>query len=101
MNLNSSQIIKKVEEFSEKIRLNGVEKLGLFGSYARDEADYESDIDFIVQFVSGQKSYKNLSDLYFLLEDLFGKRIEIVTPEGIKPLFFENIKNDIIYAKIN
>jgi predicted nucleotidyltransferase len=61
----------------------GVERLGIFGSFARNEMDEQSDIDFLVDFKPEEKTFDNFMNLAFLLEDLCGRKIELVTPQGL------------------
>lgn len=56
----------------------------LFGSYARGEANENSDIDFLVDTTgTGLNSLMSLGALYCDLEDAFGKRIDLITVRSI------------------
>ena len=68
-----------------EIRALGVARLALFGSVARDEARPESDVDLLVQFSPGQKSYRRFIALSELLESLLHRRVELVTTEALSP----------------
>lgn len=58
----------------------GVQTIGLFGSYARDELSDKSDIDLLIDFSPGQENFDNYIAVYDLLEGLFNnKKIEVVT----------------------
>jgi len=58
----------------------GVDKAYLFGSYARGEATPESDIDILIK--SGTiKSLFKLGGLYYELEEILNKSIDIITEE--------------------
>ena len=52
--LTASEILKKLKENREKIRKFGVKRIGLFGSYIRNEQKKESDIDVLVEFEKGK-----------------------------------------------
>ena len=67
------------------IRALGVARLALFGSMARDEARPDSDVDLLVQFSPGQKSYGHFLALSELLESLLHRRVELVTTEALSP----------------
>ena len=88
-----------IEEIRQKAtpiaKKYGVKKLSLFGSYARGDADEESDVDFIFADSDGKiKSYFNYLDFVFDLEDEFKCKIDLVS-EGISDKNFLNeIKND-------
>jgi len=67
----------------KKIRSFGVKKLSLFGSFASDQVKSESDVDFLVEFEPSMKTYDNFMDLSFFLEDLLGRKVELVTPQSL------------------
>ncbi len=83
---------------SEIIRY-GTKRLGLFGSYSRNEQKEESDLDFVVEFYKDKKNYKNLIHLCYFLETLFGKKVDLLTIESLPKdrSFTENVLNEVIY----
>lgn len=95
----SNDILAKIEENMESLKKYGVKKIGLFGSYATNQQTEKSDIDFLVKFNKGQKTYDNFFDLKFFLEDLFDRKIDLVTPEYLKPRLKNNILEQVKYAK--
>jgi len=77
----------------------GINRIGLFGSYVRDEQQPESDIDILVDFESGKETFDNLMDLYNYLEDLFvGEKIEVVTVNGLSPYIGQHILREVNYV---
>jgi len=68
-----------------KIRGFGVSKLSLFGSFLTNRFHSGSDVDFLVEFHPNMKTYDNFMELSFFLEDLLGRRIELVTPQSLSP----------------
>lgn len=68
-----------------KIRRFGVSKLSLFGSFLTDRFHSSSDVDFLVEFRPNMKTYDNFMELSFFLEDLLGRRVELVTPQSLSP----------------
>lgn len=78
---------KDIEDSIEESRvvLNhlGVKSIGLFGSFLRNEVKDDSDVDLLIEFHSGKKSFDNFMELAFYLEDLFGRKVEIVTPQSL------------------
>ena len=78
---------KDIEDSIEESRvvLNrlGVKSIGLFGSFLRNEVKDDSDVDLLVDFHSGKKSFDNFMELAFYLEDLFGRKVEIITPQSL------------------
>lgn len=93
--LNSKEIIRSLSENNEKLKDLSVNKIGLFGSYSKNEVKNESDIDFLVEFKS--PTFDNLMDLYFLLEDIYDKKIDLVTKDGLSPYIKPLIENEIIW----
>jgi len=79
-------ILKILTEQKQYLVQNfGVEEIVLFGSYARGEENEESDIDILVQFKEGYKTFDNYMDLKFYLEELFGKTVDLVIKSTINP----------------
>ncbi|WP_347232745.1 nucleotidyltransferase family protein [Chloracidobacterium thermophilum] len=78
-------ILSLIEAHQNQIRQLGIRKLGLFGSFVRQQQNSDSDIDILVEFESGQKTFDNFMQTALLLEALFGRRVELVTPEALSP----------------
>jgi Predicted nucleotidyltransferases len=57
----------------------------LFGSVARGDARPDSDVDLLVQFAPGAKTYGRFFALAELLEERLGRRVELVTTEALSP----------------
>lgn len=67
------------------LRRLGVRRLALFGSVLRDEARADSDVDLLVEFAPGEKSFDRFLMLAELLERLLGRPVDLVTTEGLSP----------------
>jgi predicted nucleotidyltransferase len=76
----------------------GVKRIGIFGSFARGEEREDSDLDVLVVFEEGQKTFDNYMDLKFYLEDLFGRKVDLVTEKALKPQLKDIILKDVVYA---
>jgi len=76
--LTSEVILKKIRENMNVIRGYGVEKIGLFGSYVKGEQRLGSDVDILVEFKRGMKTFDNYMGLKFFLEDLLGCKVDLV-----------------------
>jgi len=74
--------------------------MGLFGSYAKGTARKDSDVDLIVEFE--KPTFDNFTDLTSYLEKLLGRKIEVLTPEGVKSIRVKavahRIKESAIYV---
>jgi len=98
--LNKETIFKSLAMRKKELHSLGVKRLGLFGSYARQEERPESDIDFLVDFERGKKNADNFMNLAFFLEDTFHKKIELVTNKSLSPYFKPYILKDVQYFEI-
>ena len=92
---NKEQIVKCLLASQEKIEALGVQCIGLFGSFVTGKQTPESDVDVFVEFDPDQHSFDNFMELSFLLEDLFGRRVELVTPESLSPYIGPRILEEV------
>jgi hypothetical protein len=83
--LTRDEAIRRLQDAEPEIRSLGVERLALFGSVLRGEARPDSDVDVLVEFAPGVKSFDRLLALSDLLEERFGRRVEVVTMEALSP----------------
>ena len=81
-----------------RIRALGVQRLGLFGSFVREQQASESDIDLLVEFSEGKKTFDNFIELSFLLEDVLQRRVELITPDSLSPYIGPRILSEVEYA---
>jgi len=75
----------------------GVKRIGLFGSFARGEQKESSDIDVLVEFE--KPTFRNFMDLSFYLEDLFGRKVDLVTVKGLHPRIRPYVEKDVIWSE--
>jgi len=94
------RVLSLIEEHKEKLRALGVKKLGLFGSFVYEGHHAESDMDLLVEFEQDKKTFDNFIELSFFLEDLFQRRVELVTPEGLSPYIGPHIMNEVEYVTL-
>ena len=78
----------------------GVLRLGLFGSFARDEANEDSDVDLLVEFAPGGKSFDRFLALADLLEEDLGRPVELVTPESLSRHIGPHILREVRYVSL-
>jgi len=93
------EIMKKIIENKNKIKSFGVKRIGLFGSYVRNEQKETSDIDFLVEFEKGKKTFDNYMGLKLFLENLFNCKVDLVIKESIKEEIKPYILRSVEYAK--
>ena len=73
-----------------------VEKIGLFGSYARDEATPQSDIDI---FVKMKPDMFSLIAIKEQIEEDLNTKVDIIREhKNIKPFLLEMIQKDLVYV---
>jgi predicted nucleotidyltransferase len=83
--LTRDQVIERLVASEAEIRALGVQRLALFGSVLRGEARIDSDVDVLVQFYPGAKSYDRFLALSELLEARLGRTVDLVTLESLSP----------------
>lgn len=84
------------EEFSQKF---GVTKLGLFGSYARNEAKSDSDIDILIELKKDTTDiYEKKTNLRRTIEEFFHKKVDIAREKYLKPLAREEILKEVKFV---
>ena len=96
--LNSEDAIRKIEKNMEKIKRYGVKRIGIFGSYIRNEQREDSDIYILMEFEKGKKTFDNYMGLKFFLEDLFQCKVDLVIAGAIKPDLKPYILGSVKYA---
>lgn len=95
----------RLETIKEKIAQNkdylkqtyGVEEIGIFGSFARGDNTEKSDVDIAIEL-----SHKVSVGLFefarmkFYLEDMLGRKVDLITKIGIKPLIKDRILSQLV-----
>ena len=87
-------ILRRHEQEIEK-RFS-VKRIGLFGSFARGDEKDTSDVDIMVEFE--EPTFDNFMKLAFYLEEIFNRRVDLVTEAALKPLIRDPILKDVLYA---
>ena len=93
---NKNQIItflkQNKRQIQEKYKVN---KIALFGSFARDEANQDSDIDILVDM---SPSFDNFFDLKYFLEDEFKTTVDLGKEKNMRLFIKNKIQEDLIYV---
>ncbi|MHB1686211.1 MAG: nucleotidyltransferase family protein [Ignavibacteriaceae bacterium] len=92
-NLSSKDIFKILQSNQNLLKKYRVKKIGLFGSYVRNEASKKSDIDLLVDFE--EKTFDNFIELAFELEKIFNRKVDLLTEKGVSPYILPYIKNEV------
>ena len=95
-----SDLFALLAKHREELREFGVKRWGVFGSFARGEQSNRSDVDILVEFEPGKKSFDNFMQLAFFLEQQIGRRVELVTPESLSPHIGPHILREVEYASV-
>jgi predicted nucleotidyltransferase len=83
--LNRAEVVQRLSGCERDIRALGVSRLALFGSVLHGQPRLDSDIDVLVEFAPGTKTYDRFLALSDLLEHHLGRRVELVTTEALSP----------------
>ncbi len=101
------ELVKTKEDILKLLRQNGaylqtlgVKRLGLFGSFVRGDQTDSSDIDLLVEFEGGKKTFDNFMTLSFFLETLLQRKVELITSESLSPYIGPNILKEVEYARL-
>src|SRR4051812_43028057 len=99
--ITKDNVLTLIETQRDQIKNYGVKRLGLFGSFVCQEQNDESDVDLLVEFEQGKKTFKNFMHLCFYLEELFQREVELVTPESLSPYIGPHILREVEYVSFN
>jgi len=91
-------VLEKIKGLDLKEKY-GVKRIGFFGSLARNEQKETSDIDVLVEFEKGAKTFDNYMNLKFFLEEVFGRKVDLVISDALKPQIRERVLEEVIYAE--
>lgn len=94
------ELLQLISSNSEKIKSFGVKRLGLFGSFVTNTQNSGSDIDFIIEFEKEKKTYRNFLSLSEFLENISGRKVEIVTPQSLSPYIGPHIIKTVEYVAL-
>jgi uncharacterized protein len=92
-------IIAALKFYKPELLKFGVQNIGLFGSYARDEQSDKSDIDLLIDFDPDKENFDNYMAVYDMFEKIFkNERVEVVTKNGLSKYIGSKILKDVMYV---
>jgi len=95
--MRRDEIIARLKDVEPAIRSRGAGALYLFGSHARDETGSDSDVDvFIDKDKSRPFGFDEFMDIYFLLRERLGDKVDYGTREGLSPALRAEIEREAI-----
>ena len=106
-NFNSSKKMIQQKDIVTYLRKNkelfyeqfNIVKLGIFGSYSRNEQTENSDIDIVIDMEVGTENiFEKRLSLKETISKHFSKSVDICHIKAIKPIFKDLILKDIIYV---
>jgi len=90
------EVLDRLAQNRDVLRRMGVRRLGLFGSAAHGGAVPPRDLDFLVEFQT--KSFDAYMDLKDLLEQWFGRPVDLVLADALKPALRDKVLRETVYA---
>jgi hypothetical protein len=90
-----------MENHLAEIGALGARRIGVFGSFARGEARDDSDVDVFVEFEDDKRTDDNFFALHELLENLLGRRVELVTDKALTETKARLILPTVRYASVH
>ncbi|WP_416208816.1 nucleotidyltransferase family protein [Chloroflexus sp.] len=94
------QILDLLRRHQRELQRLGVRRCGLFGSFVRNEAQTGSDVDIGVEFEPDQKTFDHFMQLALFLEDLFDRKVDLITVEALSPYIGPHILREVEYVSI-
>jgi len=88
-------IVQRILEGRKLLDSLGVKSIGLFGSFVRGEPTADSDVDVFVEFRPEKHTFDNFMEVAFLLEELLGRKVEVVTPQALSPHIGPHILQEV------
>lgn len=98
--LTKEDIKRILLENRTQIERYGVKSIGIFGSFVRGEQKPDSDLDMMVEYFPGKKTFQNYTQLAFWLEDTFKRKVDLVTPESMSKYIYPQVKQEIEYVSL-
>ncbi len=90
-------VIARIRRHRAQLTKLGVKSLSIFGSVARGEERPDSDVDILVEF-EGRATFDRFMDTKFYLEELLGCKVDLVTPQAIKPRMRPRVMQDLVHV---
>ena len=95
--MTREEIISRIRSSAAALRAEGVTKLAIFGSRARDDARPDSDLDVLIEVDPQAKfSLLNLSGVGLIVEEVTGFKTQVSMHRSLDPRMAERIADDVI-----
>ena len=93
-----SEILTTIRRHSDELKAYSVKRVGLFGSFLHLHQNAKSDIDVLVEFDRGGKTFDNYMELKFFLEKLFHRKVDLVIKDALKMRIKNRVLSEVEYA---
>jgi hypothetical protein len=94
-------LLSIITQNRDVIKSYGVKELGLFGSFVTEKGIHEgSDVDFLVDFEPGCKTFDNFMDLSFFLEEILGRKVELITMQSLSKYLSPHILKQVEHVSL-
>ena len=94
--MNCSEALERLKKHEAELRQLGVERLFLFGSTIRGEADDASDVDLFFDHEKGRIGLYELIDVRDRASQILGRRADVMTRDSLHPLLKMRIEKDAV-----
>ena len=88
------QVLSLLQEHRHHIRAFGVRRLGLFGSFIREQQGRESDVDMLVEFEPGHTPGLAFFAMQRELSEILGRRADLNTAQDLSPYFRQEVLDE-------
>ena len=96
--MTTNELIIKLKNVKDELKQKfGIEQIALFGSYARDEANEDSDVDIVIISMKNKNYFKLIEAMQYL-EAKLHKKVDMGFFDSIRPFIKRRIKEDLIYV---
>jgi uncharacterized protein len=97
--MTRSSVLEQLSAMRSWLNSQGVSRIALFGSHARDEAGLLSDVDLVVEFAPGRTpDLFSFAGLKLELETRLGATVDLFTPDSLHPGLRDRIEASLIDA---
>lgn len=93
--MKKEKVLHLLKEHLEEIQEFKIQRISIFGSVARDQDTPGSDIDVLVKF-KVPATFDLYMDLLFYLEDLLGRKVDLVTEDALRSELKQFVEKDLI-----
>ena len=91
-------ILNALNQQANKLsQMFSVSRIGLFGSFARGVPNENSDVDILVELK--EPTFDHYMDLKFYLQNLFGRDVDLVMADTVKPRIEPVIEREVVYVE--